>query len=199
VAKRYGLVVDLERCTGCQTCTVACKVQNCMEVGSGMRVDTVGGAHRDTPSGEYPDLSMYFLPIACMHCDQPPCRDACPTEAIYQRPDGVVLIDKEKCNGCQECLPACPYQALVHDSEGEVARKCDLCVDRIDQGYEPFCVTCCGYEALFFGDLADPKSKVALLADQRVAYTLQPELATGPAVQYCPPRPRRKTDLASDP
>ena len=192
MAKRYGLVVDLERCTGCQTCTVACKAQNCMEVGSGMRVDTVGGAHRDTPAGKYPQLNMYFLPIACMHCDNPPCRDACPTEAIYQRPDGIVLIDEGKCTGCLECLPACPYRALVYDPEREVVRKCNLCVDRIDQGYEPFCVVCCGDEALFFGDLADPKSKVAQLADKRSAYTLQPELATGPAIQYCRPMSRRR-------
>jgi Fe-S-cluster-containing dehydrogenase component len=113
VAKRYGMVIDLERCTGCQTCTVACKVENGIEVGSGIRVETVGGAHRDTPAGEYPRLIMYFLAIACMHCAKPPCRDVCPTEAIDQRADGVVLIDEEKCNGCQECIAACPYGPVL--------------------------------------------------------------------------------------
>ena len=192
MAKRYGLVIDLERCTGCQTCAIACKVENGIEIGSGMRVETVGGAHRDTPAGEYPRLSMYFLPIACMHCAKPPCRDACPTEAIYQRSDGLVLIDEEKCNGCQECIAACPYQALVYNAERAVVCKCNLCLERIDQGFQPFCAVCCGDEAIFLGNLADPASQVSQMVAQRRAYSLRPELATGPAIHYCPPiGPRR--------
>lgn len=192
MVKRYGLVIDLERCIGCNTCTVACKVENGMEVGSGIRVETVGGAHRDTPAGSYPELSMHYLPVACMHCDRPPCRDACPTEAIYQRPDGIVLIDVQKCDGCQECLPACPYQALVYDPDKDVVRKCNLCFERLDEGFEPFCVLCCGDQAIFYGDLADPKSQVSQLIAQRTAYTLKPELAVGPAIHYCPPKTRRQ-------
>ncbi len=70
--KRYGMVIDLERCTGCRACTVACKIENSMEHGTGIRVETVGGAKQDTPGGEYPELSMGFLPVACMHCERPP-------------------------------------------------------------------------------------------------------------------------------
>jgi len=187
VAKRYGMVIDLERCTGCQTCTVACKVENGIEAGSGMRVETVGGAHRDTPAGRYPELSMHYLPIACMHCVEPPCRDACPAEAIYQRSDGLVLIDEEKCNGCQECIEACPYQALIYDAERALVRKCNLCLERIDQGFQPFCAVCCGDEAIFFGNLADPASPVSQMVAERRAYVLRPELATRPAIHYCPP------------
>jgi len=196
VAKRYGLVIDLERCTGCHTCTVACKVENKIEVGSGIRVETVGGGHRDAPAGKYPQLSMHYLPMTCMHCAQPPCRDVCPTEAINQRPDGVVLIDEGKCNGCQECMTACPYQALVYDAERVVVRKCNLCLERIDQGFQPFCAVCCGDEAIFFGDLSDPQSKVSKLIAERSAYTLNPELATVPAIYYCPPYNRRQTQSA---
>lgn len=192
MAKRYGLVIDLERCTGCDTCTIACKVENKMEVGSGVRVETVEGTHRDSPVGKYPDLSIYYLPIACMQCDQPPCRDACHAEAIYQRPDGIVLIDEEKCDGCQECLPACPYQALVYDPDRNVVRKCNLCFERLDQGFEPFCALCCGYQAIFWGDLADPESEVSQLIAQRSAYILKPEEETGPAIYYCPPKERRQ-------
>ena len=192
VAKRYGLVIDLERCIGCHTCTIACKVENSIEVGSGIRVETAGGAHPDSPAGKYPQLSMYYLPVACMHCDQLPCRDACPIGAIYQRPDGIVLIDEQRCDGCQECLAACPYQALVYDPERAVVRKCNLCFERLDQGFEPFCALCCGTEAIFFGDLADPKSKVSQLIAQRSAYTLKPESGTGPGIHYCPPRSPRQ-------
>jgi len=192
VVRRYGLVIDLERCIGCQTCNIACKVENNMEAISGMRVETVGGSHPDTPAGTPPSLSMYWLPIACMHCDQPPCRDACHVEAIYQRPDGIVLIDEEKCDGCQECLLVCPYQALVHDPDRNVVRKCNLCAERLDQGFEPFCALCCGCQAIFWGDLADRESEVSQLIAQRSANVLKPEEKTGPAVYYCPPKERRQ-------
>jgi Fe-S-cluster-containing dehydrogenase component len=192
VAKRHGLVIDLERCTGCDTCTIACKVENKIEVGSGVRVETVGDTNRDNPAGKHPDLNVYYLPIICMHCDQPPCREACTTEAIYQRPDGIVLIDEEKCDGCQECLSACPYQALVFDADSKVMRKCNLCFERLDQGFEPFCALCCGNEAIFWGDLTDPQSGVSQLIAQRSAYTLKPEEKTGPAIYYCHPKEKRQ-------
>ena len=184
--KRYGLVIDLERCIGCQTCRIACKVENSLNTGSGIRVDTIGGAYQDTPKGKYPNLSMSYLPVPCMHCGEPPCMDACPEEAIYKRKDGIVLVDEEKCTGCQLCIPACPYDALTYDDHRDVLWKCTLCRHRIDEGLEPFCVVCCGIEAIFLGDLNDPKSKVSKLISQRSAYTLKPEAGTSPAVYYCP-------------
>jgi Fe-S-cluster-containing dehydrogenase component len=190
MAKRYGLVIDLDRCTGCQTCNVACKMEHNLDGFSGIRVDTVGGPHRDTPTGEYPNLSMYYLPIPCMHCSQPPCLPSCPTEAIYQRQDRIVLIDEEKCNGCQQCIEACPYGVLVYDAQKDKAWKCNLCAHRVDQGLEPFCVLCCEMEAIFFGDISDPSAQISKLAEKRKAYVLQPESGAEPAVRYCPPRPR---------
>ena len=77
MTKRHGLVIDLERCIGCDTCIIACKLENGLGKGSGIRVETIGGSHRDSPEGQYPQLSMHFLPIPCMHCEKPPCQDAC--------------------------------------------------------------------------------------------------------------------------
>ena len=169
MAKKYGFVIDLDRCTGCQTYNVACKMENGLDMVSGIRVETVGGPQRDTPAGKYPNLSMYYLPIPCMHCSDPPCLPSCPTEAIYQRQDGIVLIDNEKCNGCLECLDACPYNALLYNSAKDKAWKCTLCFHRVDQRLEPFCVLCCEIEAIFFGDISDPSNQVSQLADQRKA------------------------------
>ena len=192
MVKEYGLVVDLERCTGCRTCTIACKVEHGIEAGSGIRLETVGSPHEDTPAGEYPNLSMTFRPVPCMHCKQPPCLDACPTEAIYKRADGIVLIDEGKCNGCQVCLPACPYGALVFDHGRGLPRKCDLCCDRLDQGLQPFCALCCSEQAISCGDLSGPASAVSHAINQRGAYVLKPETRAGPRVYYCPPAdPRR--------
>ncbi len=193
MAKRYGLVIDLERCIGCHTCSIACKVENDIEEGSGIRVDTVGGPHRDTPEGKFPNLSMYYLPVLCQHCAKPPCLDSCVEGAIYRREDGIVVIDEKKCSGCQLCVQACPYGALVHLPGKNVVWKCNRCVHRVDQGLEPFCVRCCENEALFFGDLNDPGSAVSRLISRKRAHTLRPEHGTEPSTYYCDvAKPKRK-------
>lgn len=188
MAKLYGLVIDLERCTGCNTCTVACKVENKLESISGIRVETIGGPHRDTPAGIFPQLTMHFLPVPCMHCKEPPCLDACPVGAIERHVDGIVVINGERCDACQACIDVCPYGALTYDEVTHTIWKCNMCYERLDEGFEPFCALCCGTEAIFWGDVTDPDSEVSRLIRKREAYILKPEMATGPAVYYCPPR-----------
>jgi Fe-S-cluster-containing dehydrogenase component len=185
VAERYGLVIDLDRCTGCQTCVLACMMENGLDQVSGIRVETVGGTQSDAPGGSYPDLSMYYLPLVCMHCAEAPCIPSCPTEAIYKRRDGIVLIDDEKCNGCELCLDACPYEVLVYDPQKDRVWKCNLCAPRVDRGLEPFCALCCEMEAICFGDIGDPSSEISRLSCQRRACALKPEQGTYPAVNYC--------------
>ena len=186
MAKRYGLVIDLERCVGCQACDIACRVENGMETISGMRVETIGGDYPDTPEGAFPDLSMYFLPVPCMHCDESVCMEACPTGAIFKRADGIVILGEGKCDGCQMCLSVCPYDALSYEPQRNVVRKCNLCYERLDDGFEPFCATCCGVSAIYYGDLEDPASMVSQLISHRSAYQINPEKGTGPAVYYLP-------------
>lgn len=176
--------IDLERCIGCNTCVIACKVENELEVGSGIRVETVGGHHRDTPAGVFPHLSMHYRPILCMHCTNPPCLEACPAEAIVKREDGIVLIDEDSCDGCRTCLDACPYGVLTFDPEKDVVFKCTFCAHRLDRGEEPFCVKCCEAEAIFFGNLNDPESTVSQLVVKRNGCVLEPEFGTDPRVYY---------------
>lgn len=189
MGQRYGLVIDLDRCTGCQTCVVACKTEHNLEQISGIRVETIGGHGRDIPAGQYPNFSMSYLPIPCMHCNMPSCIPACPTEAIYRRQDGIVLIDEDKCDGCLICQEACPYGVLGYNAKTNKVWKCTLCAHRIDEGIEPFCVTCCEMEAMFFGDIADSASQASRWADQRGVYVYKSELGTDPAVSYNPIRP----------
>ncbi len=100
---RYGMVIDLGRCMGCQACVEACKVEN--NTGEGMFWMYVFR----TEHGEYPNVHWAFMPRPCMHCDNAPCVKVCPVGARYKREDGLVLTDFGRCIGCRYCEVACPY------------------------------------------------------------------------------------------
>ncbi|MBI5777833.1 MAG: 4Fe-4S dicluster domain-containing protein [Planctomycetes bacterium] len=107
---RHTLVIDLFKCIGCQTCAVVCHQHNSQPPGTWWnRVLTPGSEHHQVATGKYPFLSMQYLPLTCMHCDNAPCVKVCPVKATYQRKDGVVLVDYERCIGCRYCMTACPY------------------------------------------------------------------------------------------
>ncbi len=148
---RYAMVVDLRRCVGCQTCTAACKQANGTPPGVQWR------RVLDIESGEFPNVQRNFLPVACMHCDEPACEEVCPTTATKKRDDGLVSIDYDLCIGCANCVMACPYEArsIVHEAEfayGDkpmaneaqmfdpakvnVSTKCTFCIDRMDRAAE---------------------------------------------------------------
>jgi phenylacetyl-CoA:acceptor oxidoreductase subunit 1 len=146
MSKRYAMAIDLRRCVGCQTCTAACKSANATPPGVQWR------RVLDIESGQFPDVHRTFLPVACMHCANPPCMHVCPTTATKQRDDGLVTIDYDICIGCSNCIMACPYDARSIEREpryayGEpmqsetarfdperlsVATKCTFCKERID-------------------------------------------------------------------
>ena len=189
--KRLGMVIDQERCIGCEACSIACRIEN-QTSHFWIQVETQGGDQKDTPKGKFPDLEINFLPHLCNHCDNPPCVDSCPTSALIKREDGPVILDKELCNGCKACISACPYDVIIFDEENSIIEKCNLCVNRIDQGLEPFCVICCEGKALFFGDLNDPTNKLSELISRKGVFQLKPEEKTNPLIYYCPPRPKRR-------
>jgi Fe-S-cluster-containing dehydrogenase component len=160
MAEQYGLLFDARRCIGCRTCVIACKTENRIAQGSWLRLLNHDGTTTDVPAGQYPRLSLSWEVHACRHCKNPPCLRACPSEgAIYQRPDGIVLMDRDKCTGCRACGDACPYEAIrFHPGDGR-AEKCTLCSHRIDQGLEPFCVKECIWGALRFTNREGPENQ----------------------------------------
>ena len=125
----YELIVDNESCWGCRTCEVACKQEN--HAPEGIRLIKVLEEGLEIMDGQ---LEFIFRVSVCQHCDEPPCAEVCPEEAITKREDGIVVLDDEKCNGCGVCLDECPYDAIEFDSDMNVARKCNLCSDRVDNG-----------------------------------------------------------------
>lgn len=188
--QRFGLLIDQERCIGCEACTVACQKENGASQGW-IRVKTQEAAQKDTPAGSFPELRMHFLPMLCQHCERPPCADACPLGVIVKRDDGLVVLDVEACDGCQTCVDACPYEAIFFDDDRDKAEKCNLCAHRLELGLDPFCVICCEGQAMSFGDLNDPGSKIAKVIASRETFRLKIDEGTGPGVYYRPPkRPR---------
>jgi molybdopterin-containing oxidoreductase family iron-sulfur binding subunit len=187
VSKQYGMLIDMKRCIGCHACSIACKVENGTPLGVDWhRVMTIGGDHLDTPSGVYPHLSMAYLPVPCMHCQNAPCQQVCPAAAISRRADGIVLIDSQKCIGCQYCVWACPYGVPQYNQASGTVEKCTFCAQRVDQGQQPFCVDACVYGARVFGDLNDPNSEVVRAIAERHGEPAMPEQGTKPSVYYSP-------------
>lgn len=201
---KYGMAINLDRCIGCHTCALSCKMQN--NVPDGLmwnRVITKGCTVVDGAVGTYPNLTRTYLPIACQHCENPACQRVCPTGATYKDESGRVEIDYDKCIGCRMCMAACPYNARVFNwsepvreagfdygdkdvpvrSKG-VAEKCTMCKERTDRGEIPMCVQNCPFEARTFGDLDDPESEISKLIAQKSAYTLLPDEGTRPQVYY---------------
>jgi phenylacetyl-CoA:acceptor oxidoreductase subunit 1 len=208
--RRWGMVVDLNRCVGCQTCTVACKHAN----------DTLPGVQwrrvLDVEHGTYPDVQREFLVVGCQHCANPPCVPVCPSGATRQRADGLVTMDYDACIGCGYCAVACPYQArtIAHDNAWYygvetvqektvahadrigVAQKCTFCVERVDEGLElgyvpgldldhtPACAASCVAEAIKFGDFNDPHSNVSRLVAENSSFQMHAELGTDPQIKY---------------
>ena len=177
--KRWGMAIEIKRCIDCKACMVACEIEN--QVPLGKHRNWVG---HTGPTGTFPVLGLRFEPGNCMHCENPPCMRVCPTGATFQREDGLVLIDYDKCIGCRYCMQACPYDARYFDSERGVVDKCTFCVHRLDVGQPPACVETCVGGARHYGDLNDPQSEVAQLLATDEHTVLYEEAGTGPKIFF---------------
>lgn len=194
----YGFVIDLEKCVGCHGCSVACKAANGTPPGV-TRSNVVRGTE-----GTYPNAVRVIRPMLCMMCENPPCVEVCPTGASTMREeDGIVVINKEECIGCESCAKACPYGAryLVANEEGyfggelneyeqvayanmpaKTMDKCDFCIEYNGGEPNPVCVKACMAEARVFGDLDEMKK----LVEERGGEPYLPDEGTSPRVFYLP-------------
>ncbi len=201
--RQWAMVIDLRRCDGCKACTEACQETHHLPKSfEWIKVFDVTDKHG----------GKYFMPRPCFQCENAPCLRVCPVGATFQEPDGVVLVDQERCIGCRMCMAACPYGARyfnyveppqvanpfgkatpqfpVPQQIGTVG-KCMFCVHRIDEGKLPACVEKCGMRALYIGDLVedvatngDETVRLSTFLKENDAFRYKEELGTGPRVWY---------------
>jgi Fe-S-cluster-containing dehydrogenase component/formate-dependent nitrite reductase membrane component NrfD len=174
----YGFAIDLPKCIGCHACTIACKAEHAIPVGvNRCWVKTV-------EKGTFPDTRRFFLPVLCNQCDEAPCAKICPTNALFKRRDGIVDLHGDSCIGCRACMVACPYDQLFIDPNTHTAEKCNFCANRVENELLPACVSVCPTECRIFGDLDDPTSEVARIAQRQAVTVRKPEKGTVPKVFY---------------
>lgn len=157
---QLGFYFDQTRCTGCYTCSVACKDWNDIDAGpeNWMRITII-------EEGKFPNLFLAYLALGCNHCADPPCIKACPTSAITKREsDGIVVVDQETCLGKNECgakcLKVCSWDSPQFKAESNAKmRKCDLCLERLEQGQQTICVEACPMYALDVGSVEQLQQK----------------------------------------
>ena len=176
--QRWAKVLDQDKCIGCHACTTACKSEN--EVPVGVTRTYV----KSVEVGTFPQVRRAFQVTRCNQCADAPCTAACPTEAMFRRPDGIVDFDKAACIGCKACIAACPYDAIFINPQDNSAEKCNLCAHRIEIGLEPACVTVCPTDAILVGDLNDPDSAVARIVAREPVTVRRPEKGTNPGLFY---------------
>ncbi len=149
--RQYAILTDDKSCWGCKTCEVACKQEN----------QSVDGVRLIYVSEQGPELNndkpdFLFHVNMCRHCDDPPCVEICPEEAIAKREDSIVVMDYEKCSGCRSCIEVCPYDAIAFDNDKDIAQKCNLCHHRVDKGLIPACAdNVCLAHCIYFGNRED--------------------------------------------
>ena len=220
---KWGMAVDLDRCTGCEACVTACRAENNIptvgadEAGRGRAIHWIRVERYW--EGEFPDVRVRFRPVLCQHCDNAPCEPVCPTYASYHTEEGLNAQVYNRCIGTRYCGNACSYNVRffnyfnpewekpldlqlnpdVSVREVGVMEKCTFCIQRIntaridataagerigDGALQPACAQSCTANALVFGDLNDPESRVSRLSRSPRGETLLGDLGTEPSVTY---------------
>ncbi|MET1127829.1 MAG: 4Fe-4S dicluster domain-containing protein [Thermoproteota archaeon] len=204
---RPAMVIDLTRCTGCLSCVEACITENISRIGpNGEMVypDNVASYARTRPKILEYESSVRRAFVQCLHCENAPCVKVCPTGASYVSPEGVVLVDAEKCIKCRLCIYACPYNVRTfyegklegepkheHALKPRVPDKCTFCYHRKREDgrlWTPACVEACPFGARLFGDLDNPADPVAIIAKYGIATRPRPDLGTKPKLFITPLR-----------
>lgn len=189
---KYGFVVDVEKCTGCYSCFLACKDEY---IGNDYLPTSVAQPDKghtwiklnEVEQGEGTKIKVDYIPIMCQHCEDLPCAAPAPAGAVYRRADGIVIIDPVRAKGCKSIVNACPYRAVYWNEEQQLPQKCTMCAHILDNGEKTTrCAEACPTGALVFGDLEDKNSAVSrILAEKAESLEVfKSELGVAAAIKY---------------
>jgi Fe-S-cluster-containing dehydrogenase component len=187
---QYGLTIDLTRCNGCYNCFLACRDEFC-----GNDYPPYSAAQPDSGQfwmrlienerGTYPKVKIAYIPVPCMHCKDAPCIKGSSNNAVFARPDGIVVIDPDKAIGQKELLTACPYRVIYWNEEKKIPQKCTFCAHLLEKGWkEPRCVEACPTDALVFENLEDPESHLSKKRANENLEVFHPEYGLETSVHY---------------
>jgi molybdopterin-containing oxidoreductase family iron-sulfur binding subunit len=212
----FGYALNISKCKGYRDCVEACIQENNLGRDSQMQYIRVLEIDRGTMNlersdhyydpKEVPQPGKFYLPVQCQQCDNPPCVKACPTQATWKEPDGIVVVDYDWCIGCRYCMTACPYWARHFNwTEPQipaaelnpntnylgnrprpqgVVEKCHFCTQRTRKGRQPACQEACPTGARVFGNLLDPNSEIRYILEHKEVFRLKEELGTEPKFWY---------------
>ena len=208
--QKWAMVIDSKACVGCRRCVYACVKENNIGRDSGFTYIQVlemepGKIELESADLDYEEAGRadrWYMPVQCMQCAEPPCVYGCPVKATWKEPDGIVVIDYNKCISCRNCMITCPYDArhfnwvrpdvpkeevnpdVPLEDKAFVVEKCTFCVHRTRHGKTTACVEACPVGARKFGDLNDPESEVSILLKTRRVWRLKEESGTEPMIWY---------------
>ena len=198
----YGFLIDTSKCTGAGKCLTACRVENRVPEGQSrtwveryvhfkdgrVEVDLVpetGYAGSDEVQPDADDiLRAYFVPKLCNQCVDAPCNQVCPVHASIKSPEGIELVDADRCIGCGYCVQACPYGIRFMNRDTGVADKCNWCYHRVMRNEQPACVEACPTGARVFGRIDDPQSEISKRLATVPTNVLKQHLGTIPLTRY---------------
>ncbi|TFG41866.1 MAG: 4Fe-4S dicluster domain-containing protein, partial [Bacteroidia bacterium] len=208
--RKFVMVIDLAKCKNARKCVEVCQEGHMLPKDHEWMKLYLLQDDKNT--------SKYWFPRPCFHCDKPMCVSVCPVGATYKRPDGIVLVDNQRCIGCKFCMTGCPYSARVFNwkdpevklPEGHVydpetnippvegtVGKCVFCADNLRKNLLPRCVTACPMGVIYFGDIVedtitkgDETVRFSKLMLDRSGFRYREELGTLPSVFYLPPNQR---------